>query len=252
MGNGPNYSILALLVAGAVAGAVAWGAVQDAAASLWSLPDWYTSETETEDGGGGVPWWKKPSGSGGSEDSGAVEPPSEPPPEAGTDSWPEIGYGSDISPSVADALDSRVMRWEPTLKAVSERFDVPTDLLAAIVQKESSGDLDALGDGGDSFGLGQVQQGAEETVNDYFSTRLDRMDPVQNLFLMGGYLKYLKERHSQEFGPGLAAPLGWYFPVRAYVCGYQGANNDPECAADKADERLRLAGLTNQIPEANA
>ena len=206
-------------------------------------------------------WWTRPSKaatekgwsfdlSGEAEGSASEEIPSEPPPEAGR-YWlgPLTTFGTEISDPVAGTVDSRVTRLEPTIRAASQRFSVPSDLLAAVLHRESRGDLTAVGDGGDSVGAGQVTEGAQQTVNNYFETDLRRENWVHNVFLVAGYLRYLYETMHDGWRWGLARPTNmWYEASRGYLCGKQGAESNSGCAATEAKKRLTIAGLQYQIP----
>jgi len=134
---------------------------------------------------------------------------------------------------------------------VSDRWDVPSDLIAAVIHRESGGDIGLVGDGGDSVGPGQVQQGAEDTVNRHFGTDLDRENWEQNLFLAGGYLRYLYDTLYTGWSWTFSArpTYLWFHAARAYLCGRNGAEENANCAADEARKRLRIAGMSDQIPE---
>lgn len=191
----------------------------------------------------------------GTEDSSAVwgsgkKPPSTVP-DAAQGTRPGLWIpggpgGAPISEETAQQIDSRVTALEPTIRAAARHFSVPTDLLAAVLHRESNGDLTAIGDGGDSEGIGQVQADAADTVNRYWGTDLDRSNWVENIFLAAGYLRYLYNEIDMGWGYDFYA---WYNSTRGYLCGRQGAEENSSCAATEASERLSIAGLESKIPE---
>jgi hypothetical protein len=186
-----------------------------------------------------------------------LTPPSEAPSEAYGDAsflyWlPGTSGGEKLSKSTADKIDPRVKALEPTIRAAAARFYVPTDLLAAVLHRESRGDLTAVGDGGESLGAGQVQAETAKTINRYWGTNLRRDNWVHNIYLASANLSRLYQELNTSWWPGTTRPLGrqWYDAVRGYLCGKRGAEQDPSCAAQEARERLAIAGMESQIPDA--
>lgn len=200
-------------------------------------------------------WWVSPSEAatrkGESFDvSGREDVPDEAPPEAGTD-WKFWTYwGNTISDEVKRRVDDRIVTLAPTIERAATHFDVPPDLLAAVLHRESRGDLTAVGDGGASVGAGQVSKGAQDTVNRYWGTDLRRSNWVHNIFLSAGYLRYLYEEIYTSWTLGLARPTHlWFHSTRGYLCGRKGAEENGNCAAEEARKRLTIAGMQNQIPK---
>jgi len=178
---------------------------------------------------------------------GEVKAPSEKPEAAGSGKvWTIDTSGtSGISDEVRNELDGRVVALAPTIRAAAEHFRVPTDLLAVTLNRESKGDLTAVGDDGDSYGAGQVKEGAQNTVNDYWNASLDRTNWVHNIYLAAGYLRYLYETMwTGGFRLGLGRPTNmWFHATRGYMCGKQGAEKWKECAKEEAEVRVNIAGI---------
>jgi len=164
------------------------------------------------------------------------------PDSLGPDPWPEIGYETPISAPVMAEISGQVASLEPEIRAASERADVPSDLIAVVIQQESAGRATAHNtDGEDSYGLGQIQEGAAKDVNEMWGSNLDRTDPAENIFLTAGYLRWLRDHWFPWWAPMQLTT--WYQPVRAYMCGLQGAKEYADCGQEEAEERISLANL---------
>ncbi len=93
--------------------------------------------------------------------------------------------------TVRDGLAS-VLTNNPSKKALlsslSLTFDGLTDIILALIQKESYGDADAIGDDGNSIGLMQLNYGAGTPQGEGFSgTKEDLKDPDTNLYYGSKY-----------------------------------------------------------------
>jgi len=180
------------------------------------------------------------------EDTSETQAVADLPASAGSDDLPEYGYGERITGEVRQQISTDVVNYEREIRTASERFDVPSDLLAVTIHEESSGRTNAVGDDGASYGLGQIQKGAQQTVNSYFDTTLDRKNPFGNVLLTAGYLRYLKDEWYAWYS--FQSLTYWWHPVRAYRCGLGGAKEDWKCSAQEAAQRLEKAGMRNHIP----
>jgi hypothetical protein len=185
-----------------------------------------------------------------------VRPPNKPPEGAGVGPFSSFQYwipgqtgGEPISSKVKELIDPRVGYLEPTITTAADWANVPTDLLAVVLHRESRGDLTAVGDGGDSLGAGQVQKEAANTVNDYFGTDLDRENWIENIYLTAGYLSFLHSEMYSNWWPGTGRPLNlWYHATRGYLCGKKGAEENAQCASAEAKHRIATAQLQSQLP----
>jgi hypothetical protein len=157
--------------------------------------------------------------------------------------------GEPIPETMVGDLDPRIVTLEPTIRAAAGHFGVPTSLLAATLQRESRGDLTAVGDGGESLGAGQIQAPTADTINRYWRTNLDRSNWVHNIYLSAGNLRRLYNEMSMSWWPFSGLGSGWYHSERGYLCGKRGAEQNENCAATEARKRLILANMENQIPE---
>jgi len=186
--------------------------------------------------------------------SSDVRPPNKAPESAGRFNWrffvPTLPGGEAISKKVKERIDARVSALERTITSAADRFSVPTDLLAVVLHEESRGQLDVMGDGGASVGVGQIKEATQNTVNRYWGTDLDRTNWVENVYLAAGYLGYLHQEMYSSWWPGTAQPLEnqWYHATRGYLCGKEGAEEDSSCGSQEASHRLATAGLSSQIP----
>lgn len=64
------------------------------------------------------------------------------------------------------------------LVASAESFEgIPRNMLAALLQHESGWNLDAVGDGGEAYGLGQMHSAAAESVGGHWAAYSDKSIP---------------------------------------------------------------------------
>lgn len=159
-------------------------------------------------------------------------------PDVNYETIPDWGDGRPISDAVRGTLADDVLLWEAPIRAAGDEFDVPTDLLAVVMDEESAGQADATGDGGTSQGLMQIQGPTQDTINEWAGTDLDRFNPLENIYLGAANLRRLKEEFS-----GFNNISTWLDPLRAYQCGLQGAVDNPDCARESALARLERASL---------
>lgn len=97
----------------------------------------------------------------------------------------------------------------------SEKYNVPSNIVAAVIKVESNGDPTITGDNGKARGLMQVQKPALNDVNRYFSTKFNwgSMYMASENIQVGTL--FLKLQHKR---------LGnWRDAIRAYNAGENGA-----------------------------
>ena len=143
---------------------------------------------------------------------------------------------------VTENFSSDVRRYAETVKSYADVWGVPPELILATLQAESSGDPNATNDAGE-VGLMQLRPIAVQDVIE--QTALTRAGALQartrgnvqeNIQFGTAFLWLQSERFRQ------AGDMSWYDVMRSYVCGYQGAREDPTCARSTATERMEVAG----------
>jgi murein DD-endopeptidase MepM/ murein hydrolase activator NlpD len=121
-------------------------------------------------------------------------------------------------------------QYEQEIQAAAQTAGVDPNIIRAIISKESSGNSAAIGDGGKSFGLGQIQL-ATARGYDKNITAEDLLNPQKNIQMIGTVLA------GKIAGQGGNIAQG----VRAY----NGAGRDAEAYA--ADV-LQRAGVSGAVP----
>lgn len=124
---------------------------------------------------------------------------------------------STISESATGGAFSRLTATlQQQVQAASETFGrAPASIIAAIIDKESSGGRNAgfaqsLGENGkpsSAYGVGQITFGAEQDIQRNRIPGFNRMDPSQQVAGVGAYLDLLVQRRNGD----LAAAVGDYF-----------------------------------------
>ena len=176
-----------------------------------------------------------------SRDDGGNDPGPEPAPSPGQT------FNSDTIENV-DGMDVTenfspdVRRYAETVKSYADTWGVPPELVLATLQAESNGDPNATNDAGE-VGLMQLRPIAVQDVIE--QTALTRAGALQartagnvqqNIQFGTAFLWLQSERWRQ------AGDLSYFDVLRSYVCGYQGAREDPNCARETATERMEVAG----------
>lgn len=112
------------------------------------------------------------------------------------------------------------------ISALSDEYDIPVEIILAVIEKESNYDSQAIGDDGKSFGLMQVQ----EICHSERMLKLkctDLFDPYQNITVGVDYLAECLEKNGGDMEKALVAyNMGqkgaerWYFSVGIYSTEY--------------------------------
>jgi soluble lytic murein transglycosylase-like protein len=118
-------------------------------------------------------------------------------------------------------------QWSQQILEASQKTGIPPDLLYQQMMNESGGNPNALGDGGRSFGLMQIQQGTWEEFQRNNRDKLPpelqnasweqiKSDPRLNL-LAGGAL--MKHYHDEWTAKGYSSDEAWKLALRQYNTG---------------------------------
>ena len=101
-----------------------------------------------------------------------------------TSNFPE---GYDMPINLAQTFAQRPASVQDLIQKHAQRTGLPPELVARMIQRESGGRADALGDNGKSFGLMQIQMGAAKEAGFQGSSE-DLMDPDTNIRVGTDYL----------------------------------------------------------------
>ena len=104
-------------------------------------------------------------------------------------------------PSVKPPSPGQPTDRQQMIRDVAGYNNIPPHIFLAMIDKESSGRSDAVGDQGRSIGLGQLQKGAIKDLNDRYGTTFtakDRLDPTRNAQMAALYLKLMKDKYGAK------------------------------------------------------
>jgi hypothetical protein len=112
------------------------------------------------------------------------------------------------------------------VRAVGEQYDIPAEIILAIIEKESNYDANAVGDDGKSKGLMQIQERWHQDRM-YRLKCTDLLDPYQNITVGADYLAELIANNEGDIEKALIAyNMGqkgaerYYFSVGLYSSEY--------------------------------
>ena len=112
------------------------------------------------------------------------------------------------------------------VRAVGEQYDIPAEIILAIIEKESNYDANAVGDDGKSFGLMQVKKMCHEPRMHKLKCT-DLFDPYQNVTVGVDYLAECLANNEGDMEKALVAyNMGqkgaerYYFSVGLYSSEY--------------------------------
>ncbi|MHA2642941.1 MAG: lytic transglycosylase domain-containing protein [bacterium JZ-2024 1] len=115
----------------------------------------------------------------------------------------------------------RVMRFWGLIEDAARATGTPPEIIAAIIQKESRGDPNAVG-AGRYYGLGQMSYQTARSLG-WNGTPSDLLDPRTNIALVAQYLRFLLQRFGNveaavaAYNAGPAAVTKEKIPNRRYV-----------------------------------
>jgi len=125
-------------------------------------------------------------------------------------------------------------RWENIIEEAARDFGVPAELLNQMMRFESSGNPFAVGDGGMSHGLMQIQQGTWEDFKKNYGDKLPPdlrnasyeqivNDPEMNMRAAAAMMKAF---HDKWMDKGYSSDDAWKLALREYNSGSYAVNPD--------------------------
>lgn len=131
---------------------------------------------------------------------------------------------------VYDTVPAAIERLRPW----AERYATPRVsalLLLALWEKESSGNPQAIGDNGKSFGLGQVQLATDEDFRKAHGLPVTRLGVRIDTSVLLLTEDYNAQVSAWTLDQRIQAMGGTYAGLRAYNCGVGGATRSATCGA---------------------
>jgi soluble lytic murein transglycosylase-like protein len=135
-------------------------------------------------------------------------------------------------------INSRVAAFNTQIQVASTRYNVPADIIASVIQQESSGRVDAVG-AANEYGLMQLTEVAVQDVQEIQGLpwqHPSNLDASENILYGTAFLRIQMDRWEGR-GDGR-----WYQALRAYNCGFQGSVQMAGCGSEYAMEVLRRIG----------
>jgi len=137
-----------------------------------------------------------------------------------------------ISPMKVDGEAIRTTsKFDPMIEAAAEKYGIDPDTIRAVIHKESSGNPNAVGDGGKAIGLGQLHQAAAFDAGGRTYTKEELKDPFTNIDLTASYLSKLHK----AFG-GTAGDAKWGQTFGAYNQGVAGSTKPGSASQARAQK----------------
>jgi soluble lytic murein transglycosylase-like protein len=130
-----------------------------------------------------------------------------------------------------------VDRWKSLAEYYADLYNVPLELVLGVIEQESDGDPDALGDNGASHGLMQVQIPAAQDSRVRFSGLREMASPDPDILMTPRYniahgVAYLRVQFERMGND-------WREALRAYNGGAARAKREPGLASGYADSVLK-------------
>lgn len=153
--------------------------------------------------------------------------------------------------NLGDAIKT-TSQYDPLIQEASKKHGIDPDLLRAVIHTESSGDANAIGDGGKATGLGQLHLGAAQDAGGRPYTKEELKDPLTNIDLTAAYLRKL----NNNFGGNSGDP-DYSKAITAYNRGetavkQNGAYNSPKGRQYRRKVMATLADVKNRSGGTNA
>jgi hypothetical protein len=119
---------------------------------------------------------------------------------------PVITEVQELPPPQKTSLDTvnsqifknRISEYSDIINRMSQRYNIPRNLIIAIIAKESSGNKDARGDNGNSAGLMQISQDAASTVGKGGEYDSKKYDPEYNIDVGTAYYKWIQSQFTSS------------------------------------------------------
>lgn len=116
----------------------------------------------------------------------------------------------DQIPDSANSQEKRVLSYLPEITAAAREYRIEKALIAAIIERESSGVYNATGRGNE-YGLMQILCSTARMME--YKGTCDRLfDPAVNIWYSTKYLRYQMDRYADK-------PMKVYWAIAAYNAG---------------------------------
>lgn len=93
------------------------------------------------------------------------------------------------SPRASSEAIKTTSKYDPLIEEAAKTHGIDPDILRAVIHTESTGDANAVGDGGKAIGLGQLHQAAAQDAGGRKFSEEELKDPATNINLTAAYLK---------------------------------------------------------------